>query len=616
MASSVLGSGGLGDLVLGDVGTGEYDGTILAVAEDSISLSQDVVVNAVYQRTATAAFSPDNGAEPTFRTQVGAETTDLLLVPLAVASFTTIVSAMSGAVDGFAPGSTAVATFRPRVDAASDIDIPGDTAVATFRTQVSGVSAFTLDATAECIFQSRNRGVSDLSLAPEATAVFRTINSALDPLFILTDAVCVFHSRFLESHSITPQVLASAQLVSKFVQSTPHSLTLTVEARVYRLYNVEGESTLSLDDEAERGVFRRSVAHNLAISDSAGVFLLPSGKATSTLSDLSVSGSCQLKTVRAFNNITLEDSVIVVGPIYVTATTPIQTTTTVFNPATLTFSSTITAGLADLATATGNSVRHATSIVSFEDTRAGLVHVRIDGASVEAENSLEIGHEGRISEQADATNTLALADEAIAQTGTSASDLLTISSTAAARISNFDGAESILAIHQAARFTIERTCNRNDFAPAIGASSDPNAPEPPPASLPEASGDTGFKLIYPATGLATDTLEIPRSPELGNIDRFQMDRINRETRGGTLLVYADPIWPKITTLVLRFSSLNPDVAYALMTFMEDHIGEEIKVIDWEDRAWKGVITNPQDPVTEDSPGSFTASFELEGERQP
>ena len=69
-------------------------------------------------------------------------------------------------------------------------------------------------------------------------------------------------------------------------------------------------------------------------------------------------------------------------------------------------------------------------------------------------------------------------------------------------------------------------------------------------------------MFYPATGTATDTLVL-RAPEFGNKDRLQFNRISRETRGGTLIVYADPMWPKTQTLVLTFSALKPAQAEAL-----------------------------------------------------
>jgi hypothetical protein len=47
--------------------------------------------------------------------------------------------------------------------------------------------------------------------------------------------------------------------------------------------------------------------------------------------------------------------------------------------------------------------------------------------------------------------------------------------------------------------------------------------------------------------------------------------------------------------------------------MEEHIGEDIKLIDWENRLWAGVLSNIQDPIVQDGRGcQYTASFEFEG----
>jgi hypothetical protein len=87
----------------------------------------------------------------------------------------------------------------------------------------------------------------------------------------------------------------------------------------------------------------------------------------------------------------------------------------------------------------------------------------------------------------------------------------------------------------------------------------------------------------------------------------------RETRGGTLIVYADPIWPQTQTLALSFSGLTRTEAQNLLTFLETYLGLEIGLLDWEQRYWKGVIMTPDHPVIEDSRGRFSASFEFEGE---
>ena len=113
----------------------------------------------------------------------------------------------------------------------------------------------------------------------------------------------------------------------------------------------------------------------------------------------------------------------------------------------------------------------------------------------------------------------------------------------------------------------------------------------------------------------TDSVTL-RAPNLGNKDRLSFNRIVRETRGGTLVVFADPIWPKLETLVLSFSGLGATQSQQLLAFLETHLGEEIGLLDWEGRCWKGVVMTPTNPVVQDARDSYSASLEFEGELVP
>jgi len=151
------------------------------------------------------------------------------------------------------------------------------------------------------------------------------------------------------------------------------------------------------------------------------------------------------------------------------------------------------------------------------------------------------------------------------------------------------------------------------YHPFVGTGPDTN-PEPPPSELEgPIPGITEFKLLYPSVGPFTDTL-ILRAPKLGNRDRLQMNRVSRETRGGTLIVYADPMWPKVQTLALNFSGLTWAEASGLHTFMDAHLGMEIGMLDWEHRFWKGILMKLDDPIVQDGPGcKYSVGFEFEGE---
>jgi hypothetical protein len=233
-----------------------------------------------------------------------------------------------------------------------------------------------------------------------------------------------------------------------------------------------------------------------------------------------------------------------------------------------------------------------------------------------ATSTLTLTDEGEIAIVGDGVSTLSMTQTATAilsnqQPGS------TVSLGSVAGFNVVRGASSIeteLEVTDSVAFILD-TDNLCSYSPFIGSNSDPNAPTPPPADLPVLAGlpaGVRFRLTYPATGPVTDTCDL-RAPDLGDLDRLGFSRINRETRGGTLVVYADPLWPKTETLSLNFSGLKREVAQSLLTFIDAHLGEQVKLLDSDGRLWVGVIMSPNEPVVQDSRNRFTANFEFEGE---
>jgi hypothetical protein len=172
-------------------------------------------------------------------------------------------------------------------------------------------------------------------------------------------------------------------------------------------------------------------------------------------------------------------------------------------------------------------------------------------------------------------------------------------------------ASNALQLAQAASFFLARLASDCRYSPFLGTGdgSYPQLPDALPCPLPD---QQRFRLVYPPTGSVTDSL-ILRAPNLGNRDRLTFNRINRTTRGGTLVIFADPTWPKTQSLLLSFSGLKQGEARALLTFMKAHVGVEIGMIDWEGHYWTGIIVTPDDPIIQDGRNSFSASFEFQGE---
>jgi hypothetical protein len=158
-------------------------------------------------------------------------------------------------------------------------------------------------------------------------------------------------------------------------------------------------------------------------------------------------------------------------------------------------------------------------------------------------------------------------------------------------------------------------CDNKAYTPFIGESTYGSNPTPPEDELdyiPRLPDGERFLLLYPAIGESTDIVEL-RAPNLDNRDRQSFTRINRETRGGRLTVFADPTWPKIQALVLSFSGLTKTEVDEVQQFLVDHIGMEVGIIDWEGTQWTGIITTPGERAVQDGRGcQWTINFEFEG----
>lgn len=275
----------------------------------------------------------------------------------------------------------------------------------------------------------------------------------------------------------------------------------------------------------------------------------------------------------------------------------------------------VISGLDGTATVIKTSTYPVTQIVSLGQV-AVATHIRADAIALTADNTIALSQSANLGVALSASSSLNLSHQAVGHLTKSVSQSLGLSQTAEVVSVNSPEADQTIPLSQSVAFILVPPAVINDpeapdprlceYSPFVSGGPVPTELEGP------ADGVTArFALIYPAEGTATDTIEM-RPPNLGNKDRLAFDRINRESRGGTLIVFADPIWPKSQTMVLNFSALHREEAMDLMRFMQDHLGEEIKLTDWEQRVWRGVITTPDSPIIADRRDSYSASFEFDG----
>lgn len=156
-------------------------------------------------------------------------------------------------------------------------------------------------------------------------------------------------------------------------------------------------------------------------------------------------------------------------------------------------------------------------------------------------------------------------------------------------------------------------CGRKNYTPFQGESTVTSDFSAPNNTLQDPQGDTEtFSLYTPYLGVPASEITL-RKPELDNRDRNAYSRARGETRGGKLLVYSDPIWPNVRTLVVTVIGLTESEVDEFQTFVYATIGQEIGLTDWEGRLWKGFITNPNEPAVQNGRDNWAISFQFEGE---
>lgn len=200
--------------------------------------------------------------------------------------------------------------------------------------------------------------------------------------------------------------------------------------------------------------------------------------------------------------------------------------------------------------------------------------------------------------------------------GGDGSDVLAFTQTVVKQASFLKDATTLLNLGQSTSYYYVTPCITKQYHPFIGTSDYTGQPDAPASTTPLKQlipANPRFQLIYPAAGGIDDYVDL-RAPELDNRDSSAHTRINRESRGGNLTVFADPVWPKINTISCTFIGLTGTEIALIQAFILNHIGEAIQVIDWEGRAWLGVVLKPNEPATCDGRDKWSIGFEFEGTR--
>ena len=411
------------------------------------------------------------------------------------------------------------------------------------------------------------------------------------------------------SNNLELQVFAD-----EIVKFRPANSTLSLEQSVDVDKVVPASSALELTQSAHVDSVSKTASSEITLTQFARAE--PFAQSVTSTITLSQTARSQFQFASTSSTLELDQVAIAAKPIRVSAESDLTTTEEVWDFDTFEFVTTETglrhsvANAGDLSRLEYSQLNFKQSVDVFKVLATAIPGVATSAMSLSQSvwASLTLGPE--------AESIIVLAQASTGDIGYSADDsTLSLEQTAvysvirAARTSS-----SEIGVTQSVTYVLETGSSRHQYTPFVGTSTDPNAPTPPPEAIdgPMVGIEVPFQLVYPSLGVVTDSVGL-KTPNLGNKDRLAFNRVLRETRGGTLIVFADPIWPKVQTLVLTFSGLLRVEAYELQTFISDHLGQEIGLIDWEHRYWRGVITTPDEPLVEDRFDSYTTSFDFEGE---
>jgi hypothetical protein len=548
-------------------------------AQNSLALSdQAAVANFVRQVLASSTIALSVAATTAFVRSVIAESV-IALSDAAGTAAVRSVPAESGLTLSVSADLYPWAVTEVGAESALDLGVTASSRYSRYWPVAESVLSFDQSAAATTKYIVDVLAASVLELVSDATGRHAHFSPAAESTIGLTDSATGRHARL--NLSAESELECAATATGRYARFWPSAETIIVFSQMANGFtpvvtSAAADSVISLSTEAagRHSHYRPCASSAISASHSAGAAGSFSRHATSVL----------------------------------------QTVTEDYDPELDEFITTIV-GLQDSADVCRVVSRSAGTVIPFLH-RAGAVRIVSTAIDVSAASALELTDRLWKNEVGKCLSSIALSQAAVAQRCKPIGSVVELVDSAGVSVVRKRSASSVLELRQSVSFSIVRGDLAYKYHPFIGEGG-PGSPTPPPAALagPLAGVTVPFQLLYPATGTVTDSVTL-RAPDFGNKDRLSFNRVLRETRGGTLVVYADPIWPKIQTLVVSFSGLSATEKDALLAFMDEHLGMEIGLLDWEHRYWKGVIVRPDDPAVQDDRDTYTASFEFEGKLDP
>lgn len=142
------------------------------------------------------------------------------------------------------------------------------------------------------------------------------------------------------------------------------------------------------------------------------------------------------------------------------------------------------------------------------------------------------------------------------------------------------------------------TIKDTDIPPGTGGTAPPGDPSYTPpddryirsGSLPAEPTIVPQNYVQLTWPYDTPSLNIQiRAPIFGDGDEIQANRVFKKSRSGVRHTYRHADWPKTRRLTWTIEALKSDQIGAIITFHTSSYGQEIGLLDFEGRTWKGFL---------------------------
>jgi hypothetical protein len=430
----------------------------------------------------------------------------------------------------------------------------------------------------------------------------------------------------------TLNFVQTAEAAGPRTQSIDDPIVFSQVAYLTKIYELDAINTLTLIDSASySGLNNQSITAPIIFQQFADCGITNVKYSRDSINWLELTDVVAITEINklrlAQNNLNINQTVGLIGPKYLYASNHINIThnhsvilpynvsvssnlletTEVFNETTFEYD-TVDTGLRDNVNLQIIPARLLINHLNI-DQSAIITHVKVSATSLTASSTLVITDSVYEGPAENIIDTLIFNQSADCLVGRAAENSLIIEQTIVLEQILGRLPSNTLDIIQSVSYTLLRAGTLCTYSPFVGGNSDPETPAPPDFTGPTLVKQNNIQFTYPVE-TPTHTLTL-RGPEFRNKDRLSFQRINRESRGGTLIVFADPIWPRIQTMVIEFYALTETECQEALTFVSASLGKIIAIRDWEGRIWRGVITTPENPIVRNGKDNNSISLEIE-----